>query len=169
MRNLHRKTKELVVLGVQRGIYLEYIESLRAIEDGIQLYISPGTRRLLVQIGPGWLILSRFAREEAVEIYNQTIASRELTAAEFSRTAFLKRLRENAPLDISFTRARDFIRPAAHWGGAMIAALIPVPPNHRPLAIGVGGPADRLERKQQKIIADLRGEIAQIAKAVRKW
>jgi DNA-binding IclR family transcriptional regulator len=142
--------QELVVLGAEDGIYVNYIKTLRGAEEGIQLYISPGTRRLLVQIGSGWLMLSRTSREKARGIYEQTIAAGKLTEKEFPRATFFRRLRERAELDVAFTKARDLVRPAAHWGGGMIAALVPTAEGHRQMAIGIGGPAERLQTKLTK-------------------
>jgi DNA-binding IclR family transcriptional regulator len=165
MRNLHRSTKELIVLAAADDIYLEYVETLRSTE-GIQLYIAPGTRRLIVQTGTGWLFLSRRPQEEALEIYRKTLAKGELTECEFPRAAFIERLQDHRERDISFVRARDLVRPMAHWGGGMVSMLVPVPSGHRMLAIGVGGLADRLEEKLEDISEHLRAEIAQIARVV---
>jgi hypothetical protein len=92
----------------------------------------------------------------------QTIAAGELTEKEFPRATFLGRLREHAELDVAFTKARDFVRPAAHWGGGMIAALVPTAAGHRQLAIGIGGPADRLQKKLNEISAHLRAELRRL-------
>jgi IclR family transcriptional regulator, acetate operon repressor len=159
MYRLQRTTRELIVLGVEDDIYLEYVHTLRSTE-GMQLYIAPGTRRLLVQTGTGWLFLSRRPREQALEIYRRTIIRGELTEPEFPMSQFEACLDDHRDRDISFSKARDLVRPVAHWGGGMVSALLPVPDAQRPLAIGVGGPADRLEQHLDEISQALRDEIA---------
>jgi DNA-binding IclR family transcriptional regulator len=164
MQRLRDATGELVVLGTPNGIHMEYIETLRATEP-IQLYIAPGTRRLMVQNVGGWLILARESRESALALYEQTLAEGELTRAEFSADDLCRRLDAHRGRDIAFSTARDYVRPTAHWGGALAAGLVPVPDGHRPLVIGIGGLADRLERKRNLIEAALRTELTRIAVA----
>ena len=86
--------------------------------------------------------------------------------------AFRARLTQLADRDVVSTRATDYvrptahrggIRPTAHWGGGMIAMLVPTPANHRRLAIGIGGPAQRLDEHSEEIIADLRSETGRLA------
>jgi DNA-binding IclR family transcriptional regulator len=162
MLRLRDATGEAVVLGTPNGIHLEYVETLRATEP-IQLYIAPGTKRLMVQNIGGWMILARGTREEALAIYRQTVAEGELTAEEFSAEDLLRHLAEHRDADVAFSTARDYVRPTAHWGGALAAGLVPVPEGHRPLIIGIGGLADRLERKREMIESSLATELARIA------
>lgn len=167
MRYLQAETNELIVLGAENGIYLEYVETLRSTE-GMQLYITPGTRRLLVQIGGGWLILSRRPVAEALETYRQTIAMGEFEEYEFTPQQFIGRMDEYRNLEVSFLRAREVIRPVAHWGGGMVTMLLPIPPGHRCLTIGVGGPADRLEAHLPHIEKCLRTAVSRIQAALDK-
>lgn len=165
MRSLQHLTNELVVLGVANGIFLEYVETLRS-TAGLQLYIPPGTRRLLVQTGTGWQFLGLRTEMEALSAYQKTIDLGELTESEFSSTEFMQKVREQRDQEVCFVRARDLLRPVAHWGGGMVSIVLPVPEGHRPLAIGVGGPADRLEQNLFNISEALKIERDRIAKAI---
>lgn len=163
MRRLQRMTGELSVLGTPIGIHMEYVETLRATHV-IQLYNPPGTRRLLVQLGMGWLMLSRMPEATATAIYKRTVTLGKVDATEFPLEDFLARLAQMRKQDFAFTRASDYVRPnTAHWGGAMISMLVPVPPNHRRLAIGIGGPAQRLDDNHDALLAALRTEIARLS------
>lgn len=42
---------------------------------------------------------------------------------------------------------------------AMLAMALPVPAGHRPLALGVSGPLDRMRRNSQEILAAMRWRI----------
>lgn len=167
MHSIQRKTHELVVLGIERGIHLEYIETIRS-SEGMQLYITPGTTRLLVQSVMGWHLLGCSPDNHVEEVYRATVAMGELEEREFSLKQLLAGVRQHRELPISFARARDFIRPAAHWGGGMISTLVPVPHGHRKLAIGVGGLADRLDQKLDMISECLRAEIRQISRLIKE-
>jgi DNA-binding IclR family transcriptional regulator len=155
----------LIVLGVEKGIYIEYVETIRSTE-GMQLYIAPGTQRLTVQSVMGWHFLSTYADEHAHEIYRATIKRGELAKSEFSLDQLMRRVRRHRELDISFIAARDLVRPAAHWGSGMVTMMVPISAGHRKLGIGVGGPADRLAQKLDLISECLRLEATEIARHV---
>jgi DNA-binding IclR family transcriptional regulator len=166
MRTLQQRTNEMVVLSVEAGIYLEYVQTVRSTE-GMQLYIAPGTKRLMVQTSTGWQFLNLQPRAHALAVYDATIAAGVLDERSFSRDAFLQSLEMHGSWDVSFTRARDLVAPTAHWDGAMVSLMIPVPEGHRPLALGVGGPAYRLEQNREYISncllsaqADIRSALA---------
>lgn len=166
MRTLQQRTTEMIVLTVEAGIYIEYVETVRSTE-GLQLYIAPGTKRLMVQTNSGWQFLNLHPRSHAIEVYDATIAAGLLDGRSFTRDAFLQCLDTHGPGDMSFARARDLVAPTAHWDGAMASLMIPVPEGHRPLILGVGGPAYRLERNLEHIShclaaakADIRAALA---------
>jgi DNA-binding IclR family transcriptional regulator len=165
MINIQRKTQELIVLGIERGIHIEYIETIRS-GEGMQLYISPGTQRLTIQSVMGWHFLSLYPDKHATEIYRATIKRGELAESEFSIEQLLRRVCQHRELDISFITARDLVRPAAHWGSGMVTMMVPVPVGHRKLGIGVGGPADRLAQKLDLISECLRLEASEIARTI---
>lgn len=164
MENLQRLTGEMIVLAIESGIYLEYVRTL-ASKEGLQLYIAPGTRRLLTQTGTGWLFLNRRSRDEALAIYDRTVAAGEVDETRFSRMDFLDRLDDHRTRDVSYVRARDLVVPVAHWGGGMVSMLLPERAGYGGLALGVGGPADRLEARLDAISDCLRAEVARVAEA----
>jgi DNA-binding IclR family transcriptional regulator len=165
LRRLQKSTGELIVLGTPNGIHMEYVETLRSTQ-GIQLYAAPGTRRLMVQTGMGWLLLSRMPESAALSVYRKAVARGEIAESEFPPEALRARLDEMRRRDHSFTHAAEYVRPTAHWGGAMIAMLVPVPAGHRKLTVGIGGPGERLKQNYDAILTALRAEIAGIAAAV---
>ncbi len=167
MYRLRAVAGEPVVLATPNDIFLEYVESLHG-SEGINSHIKPGTRRLLTQTGTGWLFMSRMPREVALAIYRRTIEAKELTAAEFPEAALLDRLEEHRDMDVSFIRAKDVLRPTAHWNAAMVSMIIPGPPGHRWLALGAHGPAARLEKKLDLIGAELRQIAASIGEKVER-
>ena len=165
MHALQQSTGELIVAGTPNDIYVDYIKSLRS-SQAIQLYTPAGTRRLMVQSGMGWLLLSRMERIAALRIYQRTIAAGELRASEFSKKQLIDRLQKLRDNDYVFTRSSDYVKAPAHVGGAMIAMLVPTPQHNRSLVLGVGGPADRLAKNRDKIAKDMRVELERLADIV---
>ena len=163
MRRLRDVANGPVALASPIDIYLEYVETLAGTNE-TDLRIKPGTRRILIQTGTGWLFLSRKSRAYARSIYRQTIDRKELTRLQFPEAEFFKQLDAHAELDISFSLAKDLVLPVAHWDGAMISMIMPVPPGHRELALCAGGRSGRLERKLELIS----NELQRIAEDVRE-
>ena len=87
-----------------------------------------------------------------------------VVAATKELATIFKQLDTHAELDISFSLAKDLVLPVAHWDGAMISMIMPVPPGHRELALCAGGRSGRLERKLELIS----NELQRIAEDVRE-
>jgi DNA-binding IclR family transcriptional regulator len=155
MHALQEATGEMIVVATPNDIYVEYIKALRSTHE-IQLYTPPGTRRLMVQSSMGWLLLSRTERVAALRIYRRTISAGELHRSEFSERQLIDRLQKWRDSDYVFTTFSDFVKSTPHVGGAMVAMLVPTPPNNRSLVLGVGGPADRLSKNRNKIVKHMR-------------
>jgi hypothetical protein len=47
-------------------------------------------------------------------------------------------------------------------GVGVVGMVIPTPPNHRRLAIGVAGPMERIEKNLARILAAIRAENARL-------
>lgn len=167
MQQVWRQAREGVVLATPVGIHLEYVRSLRGASEGVQFSIPPGTRRLLIQTGTGWQFLSLRPVAEALDIYERTMAAGALERRLFPVETFLQRLDSHRAIEIAFSRARDLLAPTAHWDGAMASILIETPPGHRPLALGVPGPTDRLERRLPEISEHLRAAAQHIRVAIK--
>lgn len=150
MYELREAANESIVLATPNDIYLEYIDTLHGWEG---INIRRGTRRLLIQSGTGWLFLARMNLVEALSIYRRTVEAGELQRDEFTETEFLQKIVQHREMVISFVHAQELLRPTAHWGAAMMSMIIPAPPGHRQLAIGVHGLAERLDAKRAKVEA----------------
>lgn len=162
MQAVSRRTGELIVAGTSNDIYVEYIRAIRS-THAVQLYSPAGTRRLLVQSGMGWMLLSRLAEGAVRRIYRRTLAAGSITTSEISEEALVTRLSDLRGKDVLFTNAEDFARVQAHTGGAMLSMPIPATPNNRRLVLGVGGPSDRLRCNQDAIVTCMREEIQRLA------
>ena len=163
LRGLQKETLELVTLATRTRLHIEYIKTYRSLGDGVQLFITQGTKRVLVQTGAGWLFLRNRSIREVTEIYRNTIRAGHLSEHEYPLDKLLMRLEHSREDDVVFATARESVRPTAHWGGGLISIEIPVPPGHRELAICIGGPSERLEARFDAIAAMLRAGRDKIA------
>jgi DNA-binding IclR family transcriptional regulator len=164
MEALRDATSEFVVVGTPNDIYVDYIKSLRSTQP-IQFYSPAGTRRLMVQSGMGLLLLSRMPDAVALRIYRHTVAAGAISPQEFSELQLLDQLRTFRERNYVFTRSSDFVRISAHAGGAIVAMIVPTPPNYRSLVLAVGGPAERLEKNLSYIVCCMKTELNGLSKS----
>jgi len=166
LRGLQKTSGELITLAAECELHSEYVKTYRSLGDGIQLYISPGTKRILIQGGAGWHFLAKRSLTEVAEIYRRTVRAGYVTEAEFPLSSLIEKLARVRDQDVSFATARESVRPTAHWGGGLVSMEIPVPAHHRKLAICVGGPAERLERRFETLGKMLRAGRSKIAESL---
>lgn len=162
MEALQQSTGELIVVGTPNDLYIDYIKALRSTQP-IQLYTPAGTRRLMVQSGMGWLLMSRMDRVAALKIYRRTVAAGLIQASELSEKQLMDRVQKLRGENYVFTRGKDFVRSNPHFGGALVSMIVPTPSNNRSLVLGVGGPVARLTKNRDKIVKHMRVEITRVA------
>jgi DNA-binding IclR family transcriptional regulator len=159
MYRLRDRAREPVVLATQNGIYIEYVTSLHRYE-GTNSHIEPGARRLIVQNGIGWLLLSRQPVAEALRVYRETVRAGLLDAAAYPEEAFRRTLDAHRATEISTLHARDLLEKTAHWDASMISTLLPVPDgHHRNLGLGLHGPTRRIVQREGELADMLRGTV----------
>jgi DNA-binding IclR family transcriptional regulator len=151
VHKLRDRVQEPVVVAAPDGLHMEYFISLHRYE-GTNTHIKTGARRLMIQNGIGWLLLSRAPVAEARLIYGRTIAKGLFDPALFSEAEYLSLLTEYREKRVSVLHAKDLFEPTAHWNASMISILIPLPDgHHRPLGVGVHGPTHRIIEKREMI------------------
>jgi DNA-binding IclR family transcriptional regulator len=150
-RRIGRKVGETILLGTVTDIYVEIVDILRA-KQPLQYYTVVGTRVLLVHSGVGWPLLSGLADAEIARIYRRTVRMKKIERGVSS----LNRL--NAGIQQVRRDGYCLSRGMVTRGVGVVGMMVPTPPNHRKLAIGVAGPQERIERNLTKILAAIRAE-----------
>ena len=155
MYKLRDAVEEPVVLAAPHDLHIDYTQSLHR-GEGTNSHISPGSRRLMIQNGIGWLMLARRTEAEARSVYRRTVSEGLISADRCPEAALLEIVARHRESEVSVLHARDLCEPTAHWNASMISILIPVPPgHHRALGIGVHGPTPRMIEKTGAIRAHL--------------
>lgn len=164
MHSLHRSTGELIVLGTPNDIYVEYVEALRS-THGIQLWTPPGTKLPMINLGMGWMFLTKMTAQDIHHIWHRTIESGILRGRDVPEPELNRKIITLSGTNILFTHTTSYpegLHPG-HPGGGMISGIIRVPHNHRQLAIGIGGPEERLSDNYDIYRAALERELAILA------
>lgn len=162
IHKLRDRVEEPIVVAAQDALHIEYVTSLHRYE-GTNSRIRTGARRLMIQNGIGWLMLSRGPAGEAQRIYNSTIQEGLFDPALLPEAEFLALIEDHKHKDISVLHAKDLRVTTAHWNASMISTLIPVPDDHhRALGVGVHGPTPRMIEKTKMIEAQLQNLVEEL-------
>jgi IclR family transcriptional regulator, KDG regulon repressor len=156
VRRIGRKLGETILLGTATDIYVEIVDILRA-RQPLQYYTTIGTRVLLVHSGLGWPLLSELTDEEVGRMFRRTVRMKKIERG----VSTLSRLKGG----IAQVRRDGYClsRGMVTRGVGVVGMVLPTPPDHRRLAIGVAGPQERIEKNLTRILAAIRAENAKLA------
>jgi IclR family transcriptional regulator, KDG regulon repressor len=155
-RRIGRKLGETVLLGTTTDIYVEIVDILRAREP-LQYFTHVGSRVLLVHSGLGWPLLSELRDEEVARIHRRTVKQKRIDRA-VSPLNRLEKAIEQVRRD-GYCLSRGMVTR----GVGVVGMMLPTPPNHRRLAIGVAGPQERIDRNLTRILTAFRAEKARLS------
>jgi DNA-binding IclR family transcriptional regulator len=152
MDELQAETEETIVLAMQHGLYVDYIRILQSIAP-VRFYIKPGARRPIWLPAAGKVLLAQHPDAEVTALLRRVNAN-EPASGRVPVKAFLAELaaiRRNG-----YAVSEAAIVPDT----AMIAMAVPVPGGHRPLALAVSGPLERMRRNRTQILALMQRKLA---------
>ena len=155
-KHLNKTTEETVAIATQSDLYMQYIHVVPS-PHSIQYTGRPGVVRPLARSGLGWMLLSARSDEMIDKLVRRTNFEEEDPARKVDLQELMTRIRE--------------IRKNGHVislntvtaGEGIIGMLLPERRHGRILAIGVGGPVDRLVAKKSEILKLLREGVADLS------
>jgi DNA-binding IclR family transcriptional regulator len=153
MKHMSEITKETISIGTQSDLFAQYIHIVPS-QYAIRYHLKPGTVRPLARSGLGWLLLSA-RTDETIDRLLRRINIEETPESRIALPDLMARVREVRKQGYVFSRH------TVTAGAGVIGMLLPIRRHGRILAIGVGGPVDRLEEKKDQILSELRAGIAQ--------
>lgn len=153
MKHMSELTKETISIGTQSDLFAQYIHIVPS-QYAIRYHLKPGTVRPLARSGLGWLLLSA-RTDETIDRLLRRINIEEESTNRIALPDLMARVREVREQGYVFSKH------TVTAGAGVIGMLLPIRRHGRILAIGVGGPVDRLEEKKDQILSELREGIAQ--------
>ena len=164
MHDLSNRTRETVILGVQNDIFAQYVQVIQSTYP-IQFYISPGTRRPVCLSGTGWALRAT-QTDAAIERTVQRTESR-LDKAGLLEPITLK----SVMAAVAKVRQHGYVysRGTNTPGAGVIAAPLPGAVGGSRLVVGLGGPIERLDEGEKRLVKEMMAAIkAYAGKARRK-
>jgi len=149
VNHLNKVTEETVSIATQSDLYMQYVH-VQPSPLTIQFSIRPGTIRPLARSGLGWMLLG--ARTD--EMIEKLVRRINFEEEDQKRRVDLKELMQR----IRKIRKDGYVISlhTVTVGAGVIGMLLPQRRHGRVLAIGVGGPVERLVSKRTLILKALR-------------
>lgn len=157
MDELQAETGETIVLAMQHGAHVDYIRILQSIRP-VRFHIKPGSRRPIFLPAAGKVLLAQQRDEDVAALIRRINAGRGAGPA----VAIAPLLKELARIR---EQGHAVSEGAVVPDTSMLAMALPVPAGHRPLALGVSGPLDRMRRSSKEILAAMRRRISALVPA----
>jgi IclR family transcriptional regulator, KDG regulon repressor len=149
MDRLQADIGETVMLGQQVGAGLQYLHVVNTTHR-IQFTIPIGEVRPISRTGLGQMLLSCKSNSQVRAIVRRNNADGADVPAHFRETAIILEMEAIRQRGYSETKGRT--TPGANTIGMLVRS----PGKQSLLAIGIGGPTDRMDAKRQQIIDALR-------------
>jgi DNA-binding IclR family transcriptional regulator len=153
MKHMSDVTYETISIGTQSDLFAQYIHVIPS-TYAIRFHLKPGTVRPLARSGLGWLLLGARSDEMIEKLLRRINAEEEDRKLRIGLPDLMARIKEIRKQGYVFSRH------TVTAGAGVIGMLLPIRRHGRILAIGVGGPVERLEQKKKRILSELRGGIA---------
>jgi DNA-binding IclR family transcriptional regulator len=156
MEGLQADTGETVMLGQQIGAGLQYLHVLET-SYRIQFMVHVGEIRPISRTGLGQILLSRKTNSEIRAIVRRNNADESHVPAHFRETALVQEMEAIRQRGYSETKGRT--TPGANTIGMLVRSS----GKQSLLAIGIGGPFDRMDAKRQQVIDALQRRLGRTA------
>jgi DNA-binding IclR family transcriptional regulator len=149
MEAIQREIGETVVLGRQNGASMQYVHIVDA-SYAVRLIVHPGTLRPMTRSALGMILLTQRPDHEIRAIARRNNADTDDVNLRVNEREFLQDM--EAIRRQGFAESKGRMIPSA----STIAMLVPADRKDAPLAMGVGGPIERIGRRRREIIDVLR-------------
>lgn len=150
MGDLHSLIGETIILGVRKDLEAQYVHIIPGIYP-IMLNVPPGTVRPLHRSGMGWALLSQCDNAEIRAVVDRVNAGGIESPVDYRKLMST----------IKDVRSSGYARSYGTYvtGSGMIAMGLPGTAPDRRVAIGAGGPVDRLKAREREIVRLMRSAI----------
>ena len=139
-----------LILGIRKDLEAQYVHIIPGIYP-IMLNVPPGTVRPLHRSGMGWALLSQCEDAEIRAVIGRVNATGHGTPLDYKELMAI----------VDEVRALGYARSYGTYvaGSGIIAMNLPGTSHDRRVAIGAGGPVDRLKSREREIVRLMRSAI----------
>jgi DNA-binding IclR family transcriptional regulator len=161
MEAIQREIGETVVLGRRNGSSMQYVHIVDA-SYAVRLIIQSGTLRPMTRAALGMMLLTQKPDHEIRAIVRRNNADAADDRHRVNERTFLAEIEDIRRQGFAESKGRMIS------SASTIAMLVPADERATPLAIGVGGPIERIGRRRKEIIEVMRRHLSAMAMATRE-
>jgi DNA-binding IclR family transcriptional regulator len=156
MEAIQQDIGETVVLGRQNGPSMQYVHIVDA-SYAVRLMIQIGTLRPMTRSALGLMLLTQRPEHQIRAIVRRNNADTDDNELRVNERALLAEIDEIRAQGYAESKGRMIA------SASTIAMLVPADKKGTPLAMGVGGPIDRISMRREEIVDVLRRHLASLA------
>lgn len=153
---LVQETGETLFLGIQNGLYAQYIHVVQA-EHVLRYHPPVGTKRPLLRSAIGRVLVSALPDAQATRLIQKISSRGEDAGRSFDVAQVLEDLRQIREDGFAFSAN------TITAGAGVVAVLVPPAPGRPNMAIGVGGPSERIYASRLKLRDTIRKALPSLA------
>lgn len=152
MEELGERTHETVILGEYSGMFVRYVYVVQS-RKAMRLHVGPGTIRPLARSGMGILFLSSLPEDSTRALLRRINAERTPEEPVIDYASLAGRFHE--------IRSRGYLlfTSGVSPGAGIVTMLLPEVQAAQPLALGIGGLDDSIERACDRLVAEMRSAV----------
>ena len=156
-QRLSEATGETVMVGAENGLFMQYLSTIVS-PQAMRFQLHPGARRPLHRSGFGMMLLSQKDDSDVGRIVRRYNSEFDEPAENRLPESTIREHVAEARKQGWFVSKNLFVE-----GGGSLATLIPLPGDQRTLAIGFGGPVNRLTDRVDELRETLLEAVAGFA------
>ena len=158
MRDVHAATGETVSIGVRNDVYLQYIQIIQSVH-ALRFHVDEGALRPLTQSAVGWMLISTLPDDKIDNIIRRANIATEKASDRVTVAAMMEHVRKIRKSGYCSAENVPFL------GGGTICVLLPVLMQNQPVALGLGGAAERIRLNHDRYLAILRRAVKSVKPA----
>jgi len=148
MQDVHAATGETVAIGTTTDVYLQYVKIIQSIHP-LRFHVDEGTLRPLTRSALGWLLMSTMSDERVDNIVRRANIATPNASERVKLPEMMRRIRQIRGKGYCSTENVPIL------GGATICVLLPTTIQNQPVALGLGGAAERIKQNSGRYLSVL--------------
>ncbi|GGM12318.1 transcriptional regulator [Pseudooceanicola nanhaiensis] len=155
MHDLHAATGEGIFLGAKNDVYLQYIQTKESIH-ALRFHIEEGTIRPITKSIAGLVLLATLPPDKLENTVRRANIATPKASDRVKLSDVTEKVAEIRRLGYGYVEDTPF------EGGATFAMILPVLVQGQPIALALGGVADRFRRNHDRYLQALRNAVRSV-------
>lgn len=149
LNDVHALTHEGLFIAVKNDVYLQYLKTRDSLH-ALRFHIDEGTVRPITRSAAGWVLLSAMPDDKIENMVRRSNIATGDPAKHISLSDAYAEIAKIRKMGYGWAEGMPF------QGGATLAVLLPIQIQEQPVALALGGVAERIKQNFDRYLAILR-------------